>query len=49
VLSPQPLRVPNHLTPSSKLPPDEKLVPDPPRGIGRSIGRDLDVGKEGSE
>jgi hypothetical protein len=28
---------------------DERLVPDPPRCRGRSIGGDLDVGEEGSE
>jgi hypothetical protein len=28
---------------------DEELVPDLPRGRGRSIGGDLDVGEEGSE
>jgi hypothetical protein len=28
---------------------DERLVPDPPRGRGRSIGGDLNVGEEGSE
>jgi hypothetical protein len=28
---------------------DERLVPDLPRGRGRSIDRDLDVGEEGSE
>jgi hypothetical protein len=28
---------------------DERLVPDLPRGTGRSIGGDLDVGEEGSE
>jgi hypothetical protein len=28
---------------------DERLVPDLLRGRGKSIGRDLDVGEEGSE
>jgi hypothetical protein len=28
---------------------DERLVPDLPRGRGRLIGGDLDVGEEGSE
>jgi hypothetical protein len=28
---------------------DERLVPDLPRGGGRSIGGDLNVGEEGSE
>jgi hypothetical protein len=28
---------------------DERLVPDLPRGRGRSIDEDLDVGEEGSE
>jgi hypothetical protein len=28
---------------------DEGLVPDQPRGRGRSIGRDLNIGEEGSE
>jgi hypothetical protein len=28
---------------------DDGLVPDLPRGRGRSIGGDLDVGEEGSE
>jgi hypothetical protein len=28
---------------------DGRLVPDLPRGRGRSIGGDLDVGEEGSE
>jgi hypothetical protein len=28
---------------------DERLVPDLPRGRGRSIGGDLNIGKEGSE
>jgi hypothetical protein len=28
---------------------DEKFVPDLPRGGGRPIGGDLDVGEEGSE
>jgi hypothetical protein len=28
---------------------DERLVPDLPRGRGRSIGGDLDVGEEGSK
>jgi hypothetical protein len=31
------------------IPLDERLVPDLPRGRGRSIGGDLDVGEEGSE
>jgi hypothetical protein len=31
------------------IPLDERLVPDLPRGRGRSIHGDLDVGEEGSE
>jgi hypothetical protein len=31
------------------IPLDERLVPDLPRGRGRLIGRDLDVGEEDSE
>jgi hypothetical protein len=31
------------------VPFDERLVPNLPRGRGRSIGGDLDVGEEGSE
>jgi hypothetical protein len=31
------------------IPLDERLVPDLPRGRGRLIGGDLDIGEEGSE
>jgi hypothetical protein len=31
------------------IPLDERLVPGLPRGRGRSVGGDLDVGEEGSE
>jgi hypothetical protein len=31
------------------IPLDESLIPNLPRGIGRSIGGDLDVGEEGSK
>jgi hypothetical protein len=34
---------------SNLIPLDERLVPDLPRGRGRLIGRDLDVGEEGSK
>jgi hypothetical protein len=38
-----------HDQPSELIPPDERLVPNLPRGRGKSVGRDLDVDDQGSK